>query len=275
MEPVQAVILGAVQGLTEFFPVSSSGHLVIFQQMMGFKEPDLLFDISVHIGTLAAIVVYFFNDIVNILKSLFFSLFNRTKARAGHFTDSEIRDVNMAWMIVAGSIPTAMIGFGLQMISDILFSSLLIVGVALLVTGAILPVPRRMKQKKSPDIKLSIKQALLIGTVQGLAVIPGISRSGSTISIALLAGVSRDAAIRFSFLLSIPAILGALMLQLFMDSPEINGATGSVIFIGLVTSLIVGYAALSLLVKMVQKGHLYYFTPYCIILGAVVLMAGW
>ena len=274
MEPIQAVVLGTVQGLTEFFPVSSSGHLVIFQQMMGFKEPDLLFDISVHVGTLAAIVVYFFSDIVNILKSLFLSVSSRMKGHAGQFTDSEIRDINMAWMIVAGSIPTAMIGFGLQMISDILFSSLLIVGVALLITGAVLLVPRWVRQKKSFDAKLSSKQALLIGTVQGLAVIPGISRSGSTISIALLAGVSRDAAIRFSFLLSIPAILGALMLQLFMDSPEVNGASGSVIFIGLVTSLIVGYGALSLLVKMVQKGHLYYFTPYCIFLGAVVLMAG-
>jgi undecaprenyl-diphosphatase len=277
MDLIQAIILGAIQGLTEFFPVSSSGHLVIFQQMMGLKEPVLLFDISVHMGTLAAIVIYFFKDIINIMKSLIHSISSRLSGQSGHFTSLESRDINMAWMLVAGSIPTAVIGAGLQMISDVLFSSLLLVGVSLMITGGILLGTRWISQENESGMDLTIKQALLIGTVQGLAVIPGISRSGSTIVAGLFLGVHRDIAIRYSFLLSIPAILGALVLQVLTDPSGAGNISLSIIAAGLVTSLIVGYAALSLLVKMVQKGHLYFFTPYCIVLGVVVLagLIGW
>jgi undecaprenyl-diphosphatase len=277
MDLIQAIILGAIQGLTEFFPVSSSGHLVIFQQMMGLKEPVLLFDISVHMGTLAAIVIYFFKDIINIMKSLIHSISSRLSGQSGHFTSLESRDINMAWMLVAGSFPTAVIGAGLQMISDVLFSSLLLVGVSLMITGGILLGTRWISQENESGMDLTIKQALLIGTVQGLAVIPGISRSGSTIVAGLFLGVNRDLAIRYSFLLSIPAILGALVLQVLTDPSGAGNISLSIIAAGLVTSLIVGYAALSLLVKMVQKGHLYFFTPYCIVLGVIVLagLIGW
>jgi len=274
MDLMQAIILGGIQGLTEFFPVSSSGHLVIFQQMMGLKEPVLMFDISVHVGTLAAIVVYFFNDIIRLFNSFKRSALCHLRGQSGKLTKIEISDTRMAWMLVAGSIPTAVIGFGMHMVSDVLFSSLTIVGVSLLVTGGILLGTRWMNQGKAPETDLSVKQALLIGTVQGLAVIPGISRSGSTISAALFLGVNHDMAIRYSFLLSIPAILGALVLQILSDSSVAGNISLAVIAAGLLTSLIIGYVALSLLVKMVQKGHLYFFTPYCIVLGVVVLIAG-
>jgi len=274
MDLMQAIILGVVQGLTEFFPVSSSGHLVIFQQMMGLKEPLLMFDISVHMGTLAAIFLFFFNDISRIINSFIRSVSCRLNGQSGKLSSVEISDTRMAWMLVAGSLPTAVLGFGLNMISEVLYSSLFIVGVSLLVTGGILLGTRWMKQKNGLGSDLTLKQALLIGTVQGLAVIPGISRSGSTISVALFLGVNHEIAIRYSFLLSIPAILGALILQLFTDSPGDGNVSLSILAVGLVTSLIVGYAALSLLVKMVQKGYLYFFTPYCILLGVIVLIAG-
>jgi len=274
MDLMQAIILGVVQGLTEFFPVSSSGHLVIFQQMMGLKEPLLMFDISVHMGTLAAIFLFFFNDISRIINSFIRSVSCRLNGQSGILSSVEISDTRMAWMLVAGSLPTAVLGFGLNMISEVLYSSLFIVGVSLLVTGGILLGTRWMKQKNGLGSDLTLKQALLIGTVQGLAVIPGISRSGSTISVALFLGVNHEIAIRYSFLLSIPAILGALILQLFTDSPGDGNVSLSILAVGLVTSLIVGYAALSLLVKMVQKGYLYFFTPYCILLGVIVLIAG-
>ena len=274
MEPIQAIILGVIQGLTEFFPVSSSGHLVIFQQMMGLKEPVLMFDISLHVGTLAAIVLYYFNDIISIFKSLIRSVSCRMGGQAGELSKAEITDIKMAWLIVAGSLPTAVIGFGFHMISDVLFSSMIIVGASLMITGGVLLGTRWVNQGKNSGSNFSIKQALLIGVIQGLAVIPGISRSGSTISAALLIGVNRDIAIRYSFLLSIPAILGALVLQIFTDSAGAGNVSLGIIATGLLTSLIVGYAALSLLVKMVQKGHLYFFTPYCFVLGAVVLIAG-
>ncbi|MDA3898576.1 MAG: undecaprenyl-diphosphate phosphatase [Desulfobacteraceae bacterium] len=275
MDLMQAIILGAIQGLTEFFPVSSSGHLVIFQQMMGLKEPVLIFDISVHVGTLAAIVVYFFNDIIRIFKSFLRSASCRLSGQSEKLSKVEISDTRMAWMLVAGSLPTAMIGFGMHMVSGVLFSSLTIVGVSLLVTGGILLGTRWMNQETEQGLDLTIKQALLIGTVQGLAVIPGISRSGSTIVAGLFLGVNRDIAIRYSFLLSIPAILGALVLQLFTDASGAGNISLVVIAAGLLTSLIVGYAALSLLVKMVQKGHLYFFTPYCFTLGVIAIIVGW
>jgi undecaprenyl-diphosphatase len=274
MDLIQAIILGGVQGSTEFFPVSSSGHLVIFQQMMGLKEPVLMFDISVHVGTLASIIIYFFNDIIRIFNSLIRSASCRLRGQSERLSSAEISDTQMAWVLVAGSLPTAVVGFGMHMISDVLFSSLFIVGISLLVTGGILLGTRWINKKKKPESDLSIKQALLIGTIQGLAVIPGISRSGSTISAALFLGVNHDMAIRYSFLLSIPAILGALALQILTDSSGAGNISLDVIAAGLVTSLIVGYAALSLLVKMVQKGHLYFFTPYCIVLGVIVLIVG-
>jgi undecaprenyl-diphosphatase len=271
MDLMQAIILGAIQGLTEFFPVSSSGHLVIFQQMMGLKEPVLIFDISVHVGTLAAVFIFFFNDISNILKSLMRSISCRLRGQPEKLAEVEIRDARMAWMLVAGSLPTALIGVGMHMISDVLYASLIIVGVSLLITGGILLGTRWISQEKESGSALTIKQALLIGTVQGLAVIPGISRSGSTIAAGLFLGVNRDIAIRYSFLLSIPAILGALVLQILTDSSGAGNISLSIIAAGMLTSMVVGYSALSLLVKMVQKGHLYFFTPYCIVLGVIVL----
>lgn len=274
MEPMQAIILGVIQGLTEFFPVSSSGHLVIFQQMMGFKEPVLMFDISLHVGTLVAIVLYYFNDIIRIFKSLIRSASCRMGRQAGELSKAESTDIKMAWLIVAGSLPTAVIGFGFHMISNVLFSSLTIVGISLMITGGILLGTRWVHPGKDSVSDVSIKKALLIGTIQGLAVIPGISRSGSTISAGLFLGVNRETAIRYSFLLSIPAILGALVLQIFTDSAGAGNVSLGIIATGLVTSFIVGYAALSLLVKMVQKGHLYFFTPYCFVLGVVALIVG-
>ncbi len=274
MEPMQAIILGVIQGLTEFFPVSSSGHLVIFQQMMGLKEPVLMFDISLHVGTLVAIVIYFFNDILSILKSLIRSVPTLFRGEAGQFLSQDASDIKMAWLIIAGSLPTAVIGFGFHLISHILFSSLTIVGLSLMITGGILLGTRWVHPGKDSVLDVSIKKALFIGTIQGLAVMPGISRSGSTISAGLFLGVNRETAIRYSFLLSIPAILGALLLQFLTDSAGAGNVSLGIIATGLVTSLIIGYAALSLLVKMVQKGQLYFFTPYCFVLGVVALIAG-
>ena len=142
MEPLQAVVLGAIQGLTEFFPVSSSGHLVIFQQLMGLKEPVLLFDISVHVGTLAAIFCYYFKDILR-LAAAFFQVLPWGEPKRGRPVSPEtLAESRMAWLIVAGSVPTALIGGMLNTISDVLFSSLALVGLALVVTGAIVLATR-------------------------------------------------------------------------------------------------------------------------------------
>jgi undecaprenyl-diphosphatase len=274
MEPLQAVVLGAIQGLTEFFPVSSSGHLVIFQQLMGLKEPVLLFDISVHVGTLAAIFCYYFKDILR-LAAAFFQVLPWGEPKSGRPVSPEtLAESRMAWLIVAGSVPTALIGSMLNTVSDVLFSSLALVGLALVVTGAIVLVTRGAPPGSGGESAVSLKKALWIGTVQGLAVIPGISRSGSTIAASLFLGIDRDTAARFSFLLSVPAILGALVLEISGGSGSSGNVSAGVVALGTVTAFVVGYAALSLLVKLVQKGRLYVFAPYCFLLGIIALMAG-
>lgn len=273
MEITQAVVLGVIQGLTEFFPVSSSGHLVIFQQMMGLRDPVLMFDISVHMGTLMAIFVYYFNDIFRISGAFFKSMTSGVKGRVEEIPDVRA-DVRLAWLIIAGSLPTGVIGFGLNKISHVLFASLTLVGISLLITGALLLATRWMRQDKVAVPDFSFWQALVIGTVQGLAVIPGISRSGSTIAIGLMLGVEREMAVRYSFLLSMPAIIGALVLQLVGESGGAGAVPVGVMIVGMITSFIVGYIALSLLVKLVQKGQLYVFAPYCFLLGGLVLFVG-
>ena len=271
MKSVEAIVLGTVQGLTEFLPVSSSGHLVLFQNLFGLKEPELLFDICLHVGTLSAVIIVFYREILDILKALF--QFPVRMKTAGGFTrlcetDASIR---MALLIVVGSIPTAVIGLLFKKITDQLFGSITIVGVMLLVTGTILWFTRNIRGDGRPISKTTLKDALLIGIIQGLAILPGISRSGSTISTALFLGIDRKVAGRYSFLLSIPAIIGALLLGL--DSPELHTAIPmGTIIVGSVVSALVGWFALVILLRVVDRGQLHRFAPYCWLVGVVTLV---
>ncbi|MDZ7833111.1 MAG: undecaprenyl-diphosphate phosphatase [Desulfobacterales bacterium] len=275
MGPIQAIILGVVQGLTEFFPVSSSGHLVLFQHLFGLREPALFFDISVHVGTLLAVLVYFYKDIADLFKSVFrFSaqiFMPGTNPFPGWRHDP---DLKMAGLIFVGSIPTAILGFGFHQISDQLFASLQVVGFALFFTAALLVGTRLVSAKGLDIIEFTFWGALMVGAAQGLAVIPGISRAGATIAACLMLGLNRDAAARFSFLLAIPAILGALVLNLVSGSAGWGGLSPTVIGLGVLTSAGVGYLALATLIKIVRHGQLFYFAPYCLVIGVVVLFLG-
>lgn len=273
MGPFQAIALGIIQGLTEFFPVSSSGHLVIFQRLFGMTQPAIFFDVIVHVGTLAAIILYFYKDVANIVRaaiSFLFALVDGTTTFSDGIKDA---DVKMALLIVVGTIPTVIIGLGLSFISAKLFNSLVIVGSALLATALLLLGTRWVKRTDISKSDFSFKAALSIGVAQGIAVIPGLSRSGFTISMGLLLGLDRETAARYSFLLSIPAIIGALILSLFTGASD-TAPSLSILVTALVASFIVGYGALSLLVKIVKKGHLYYFAPYCALVGIFALLAG-
>lgn len=271
MGPFQAVILGIIQGLTEFLPVSSSGHLVLFQNLFGLKEPELLFDISLHVGTLLAICIVFFNE----LRSIFLMLMRLPeliRASGGLqpvFADNE--EFRIAVLIVIGSIPTAIIGFILHKSADYLFGTVWIVGLMLIATGMLLWFTRRLPVEGRLLSQVSGKDALAIGLVQGVAIIPGISRSGSTIAVALFLGVNRELAGRYSFLLSIPAILGALVLD-FGSSLHQTSISGTTILLGTATAGIVGFAALKLLLRIVKQGQLYCFAPYCWFAGATALI---
>ena len=273
MNSIEAIILGIIQGLTEFLPVSSSGHLVLFQHLFGLKEAELFFDVCVHLGTLVAVVIVFRQEIIKILSALLQLVsLGGQKEKFLQRVDSD-PDLKMALLIVIGSIPTAILGLLFAGIADRLFSSTLITGLMLMVTGLLLWLTRKAESHAASVSSgdLSTGKAFVIGIVQGLAIIPGISRSGSTISTGLLLGVDRETAARYSFLLSIPAIVGAGILSLKDGLSQTNPVI-SMSFLGAVMAALVGYGALKSLLHLVKKGRLHVFAPYCWLVGILAIL---
>lgn len=238
-----AAILGAVQGLTEFLPISSSGHLVIAQHLVpGFSQPGVLFDVVLHAGTLGAVLFYFRKKILS---------------------------MNHKYMllIIIGTIPAVVIGLLFQDQVEAIFSNLKLVGVALLVTGAMNYLVDRLKTSKSLP---SGVDAFVIGLGQAFAIVPGISRSGTTIFAATARGLKREDAAEFSFLLSIPAILGAIALQILKYH---NGAINIPSYAtGFTTAFIFGVISIKVLLNLLRSKKLIYFAIYCLILGSLVLI---
>ena len=279
MTLLQAFILGIVQGLTEFLPISSSGHLVIGQHLFGLRHADLAFDVSVHVGTLGAVVIYFRRDIGTLLRSLL--RWRSSAPQASKSADRPDIDARLAVLIFWGSIPTALIGLVLKRYEATLFASPLIAGAMLIVTGCILYLTRRPQISAQNDPgsmrpmgAITLRDSLLMGIVQGLAVMPGISRSGTTIAAGLFTGLAPQAAARFSFLLSIPAVAGAALLVL-TDALAQGQVKPAPCLVGGLTSLVVGYAALAILVYLIGRGKLFTFAPYCWMAGIAAIAVGW
>jgi undecaprenyl-diphosphatase len=269
MDIIQAIILGMVQGLTEFLPVSSSAHLVIVPELLGVKS-SLAFDTLLHLGTLIAVVGYFWSDVIQIIKSFFKSLLDMPR---GNFKTglNEDKYKKLSWLIIIGTIPAGLAGILFKDFFESLFSSVTAVGFFLLITGFLLWGAERMPhgQKKMNDI--SIKNAITVGIAQAFAIAPGISRSGATISAGLFLGIERETAARFSFLLSIPAIMGAALVQSKELTSGFDINTG-VFIAGFVSSIIFGYLAIKLLLKIIREKTLLIFAYYCWIVGALVLI---
>ena len=265
MDKFETILLGIVQGLTEFLPVSSSGHLVIFENLLGFKEPEILLDASLHLGTLLAVCIYFRSDLRKMIQELWAWVTPGGESGVGIGSHALL-----ALMVVVGSIPTAIIGLIFKDPLEKLFGAVTTVGVMLMVTGVIVGLTKFISRNHGKLDQVGVWMALAIGTAQGLAIVPGISRSGSTIVCALLLGLKRETAGRFSFLLSIPAIIGAVGLHLESDAIERVGVTP--LTMGFIASALVGFFALKLLMGMVKKGHFYYFAPYCWIVGALTII---
>lgn len=276
MNYTEAILLGILQGLTEFLPVSSSGHLVLLQQLFGLKEAELFFDVCVHLGTLVAVLVVFRREVKNIITALLrrISLPGRKNSMPAASVASD-PELKMALLIVIGSIPTAVLGLVFSRIAERLFASALLAGLMLMATGLLLWSTRRTATHDPlpADDRLTAKTAFIIGIVQGLAIIPGISRSGATISVGLLLGIKREIAARYSFLLSIPAIFGAGLLSL-EEGLARTDVTLQIPLMGAVTSALVGYAALKTLLRVVKKGSLYVFAPYCWLVGILAIIFG-
>jgi undecaprenyl-diphosphatase len=255
----QAVVLGVIQGLTEFLPVSSSGHLVLAQHLLGLNQPEMMFDVAVHVGTLAAVFVVFWGDLFSILRGLF--VYDDQEARRGRL---------LLWLVIVGSVPTALIGWYLKDFFEGMFSSVFTVGLALILTGWLLMATALVTRKGRDIEQMGAGRAFLVGLAQGCAITPGISRSGSTISTALLLGVERRLAAHYSFVLSIPAILGALVLQVHKLGGS-SEAQLTPLLVGALAAAVSGYLALKVVLKVVQAGHLHWFAPYCFAVGAAAL----
>ena len=249
---VEILILAVVQGITEWLPISSFGHLAIIKECLGLELP-LVFDVMLHLGTVLVVLVVFWRDIVEIVKALVRLDFKTHTGKSALF-------------IAVGSVPTALIGFFFYDVFESFSHNMFVVGVALLVTGFVLFVSER----KKADRELNYLDSLLIGTAQGIAVAPGISRSGATISTGLLRGVKKEVAFRYSFLLSIPAIIGATV----MESRDLVAGNVDVLplFLGIVISLAVGYISLRFLRKVVWREKFHLFAYYCWIVGIIIVV---
>lgn len=282
MDIKQTIFLGIIQGLTEFLPISSSGHLVLFQHLIGLKNPELLLDISLHIGTLLAVLIFFRADIkmmayesIVFVKKVFQErkptrLLPRRRRMSGQVSEiQKFPHAALTFWILMGTIPTALIGVIFSSFFQKMFGSTLLVGFMLIVTGAILGASRLIPDYFTKKKEVGLISAMAVGLAQGVAIIPGISRSGTTIVCGLLFGLNRDMAGRFSFLLSIPAIIGASILKF-----DMTGVTeiGVIPFLaGILVSFLVGLIALKITMGMLRKGNFYYFSPYCFLAGIVAI----
>jgi len=267
-EWIKILVLGVVQGLTEFFPVSSSGHLVLAEEALGIVTEGAALAIALHLATAVAIIVGLRRDIRRLLAAFFGGFFGkvlRGRPREA-WTDAHFR---MSILILLGSVPAALVGLLFDDWIEAQFGNVLLVGVALLATGVFLFSTRFARAQAGAAI--GPVRVLIIGVAQAMAILPGVSRSGATISAALWSGIDRDQAARFSFLLFLPAGLGAALLKLpgaFEAGMEVS--TGA-LAVGFVAAGLVSYVALLTLLRIVRRGGLFWFAPYCWVVGLTVI----
>ncbi len=267
-EIFKAIVLGFVQGATEFIPVSSSGHLVVVPWLLGWEDFGILFDTMLHWGTLLAIALVFWRDFWDLILAALTSIAKRSLA------DPKAR---LAWFIVIGSIPAAVTGLLFKDAIEGLFASPRAAGFFLLGTAALLAGSEQLAKRLTnlhEMEKMTLLDSILIGLAQAIALAPGISRSGSTIAAGLALGIRRDEAARYSFLLGTPAFLGAGLLSL-ADALSENAAAVSaqlpVLMVGFVVAAITGFAAIRFLLAYLRTRSLYLFSIYCLILGLAVI----
>lgn len=256
---VESIVLGLIQGLTEFLPISSSGHLVIFENLLGVQGGDLVFEVLVHFGTLVAVLIYFRQRLFDIVRSFL-------KSPLGHnLLSEESKNFKLGWFLVLGTIPAAVIGLGLEDYIELAFESPRWSSGMLLVTALILFSTRWAKREEG---RLNIARTIVIGLAQAMAVMPGISRSGATISAGMFSGMKKSEAAEFSFLLSIPAILGATMLKIPEFISKIDNTALVVNYLaGAIVAAVVGYLSIAFLMKIIKKGKFFYFGLYCAVVG--------
>lgn len=276
MSLIQSIILGLVQGLSEFLPISSSGHLAVFQNFMNIREEDILtFTVMLHFGTLISIFVAYWSDIVELFRELFATIRDICTGKGLQMNKNETRKLGV--MIIIATIPAAVGGILFKDFFNSLYSNTIFIGVGLLITGTCLFAAERWGGGKVGVKKMTIRNAIFIGLCQALAMCPGISRSGSTMVGGLVCRFNRPHAVRFAFLISIPTVLGAFVLEL-PDAFEAigNGTGGDVgalsLVVGIAVAAVSGYAAIKVMIKAVTDQKLIWFSYYTWIAGAALII---
>ncbi len=266
MNLFEAVILGIVQGLTEFLPISSSAHVQIVQQLIGqssMTKPALTaFIATIQLGTELAVLIYFWKDIVRISKAFFASIFRGKKSA----------DSKLGWLIIFGSFPVVVIGLTFKDLIENQLRNLWVVSFTLIVFGIVLALADRFGKQNREIENLTTKHGILFGLGQALAVIPGVSRSGGTISVGLALGYSRRAAARYSFLLAIPAVMASGLYQFAKTFQDLRDSDLAATAVGTVVSFVVGYAVIVALLRYLNRGSFMPFIVWRIALGLAVLV---
>ena len=262
MDPLQAIVLAIVQGLSEFLPISSSGHLILVPHFLGWADQGLAFDVAVHVGTLAAVVAYFRRPLAAMTAGWINSVVHRRHDR----------DSRLAWCVIVGTIPVGAVGLAFNdLIEEHLRNPLFVAG-TLSFFGVLMWLADRLGRQASDEYAIGWRQALLIGCAQALALMPGTSRSGITITAGLALGLTRSAAARFSFLLAVPGIAmagGYEFLKMFTSGEAIDWASMA---LGIAVSAVTGYACIHLLLKVIERIGLLPFTLYRLLLAGIIVM---
>jgi len=259
------LLTGIVQGLTEFLPVSSSGHIVLLQALAGINNEDLIFEVVLHFATLLALLTFFRKDFIEILGSLFQKkVFRKGGIPTAYNSDENFR---LALGIIIGTIPAGIIGFLLEDTVTKTFNQPVLASVFLIVTGIVLYLTKIVKERKTQQ---GIRESFIIGIFQAAAIFPGISRSGMTISGGLFLGLSRENAVKFAFFLSAPVILGVTVKELLnFFSRSIDAGMIVSMIPGFIAAYVSGYLAIKFLIKLAISGKFYLFSGYCIIVGLI------
>lgn len=252
MTVLEALILGIIQGLTEFLPVSSSGHLIIAQKLFGIESGVVFFNVAVHFATLVAVCIALWDEVVKLIRKPF---------------------CKMTGLLIIATVPAVFVGLLLNELFDNATSSGATVGIGLLITGIVLTISTRIKQGQKEIIDLKWYDALISGIAQAIAIVPGISRSGMTISANLSLKMKKELAVKFAFLMSIPVILGGFILETYqMLSDGTAGSGWLPIAVGMIAAGISGYFAIKLFIRTVMKGNLKYFAYYAFAVGLLILI---
>lgn len=288
MDLLQAIILGFIQGVAEFLPISSSGHLALAKKIFGLSDVGLTFDLLLHFGTLVAVFVVYWKDIWKLIKEgvmiirdvcinisyFFIKVYKKKENKYRKIVDTPYRRFVM--LVIVSTIPTGIIGLIFKEVFNMDNPSLLVVGLSLLVTSCLLYMVDELPNGRKRESKVTYKNAVFVGVAQGIATLPGLSRSGTTITAEVFCGFDRSFAVKYSFIMSIPAILGANILDvkdLFSPANSISGVELVNYLVGTVVAGFVGYVCIKTMLVVIRNKKFKYFSYYCFAVGIIAVIA--